>query len=74
MISVLEGGYNTKAGAGSPLAQSVKAHVREMARGNTLKVDHQYLQTQIDQINQNQIQAGVKRAYSEEPAKVIDIT
>jgi hypothetical protein len=43
MVSVLEGGYNTKAGPGSPLAESVKGHVWEMARGNCAKVDTEWL-------------------------------
>jgi hypothetical protein len=32
-VSVLEGGYNTKAWAQSPLAQSVQAHVRALLDG-----------------------------------------
>jgi acetoin utilization deacetylase AcuC-like enzyme len=33
LVSVLEGGYNTKAWAQSPLAQSVLAHVRALVDG-----------------------------------------
>ena len=32
-MSVLEGGYNTKSWAQSPLAQSVQAHVRALLEG-----------------------------------------
>jgi acetoin utilization deacetylase AcuC-like enzyme len=50
MVSVLEGGYNTRAGPGSPLAESVKAHVCEMARGIEAKVDAEWVEMRTQEL------------------------
>ena len=39
LVSVLEGGYNTKIGPISPLAQSVQYHVRALLRTNTSHIE-----------------------------------
>ena len=71
MVSVLEGGYNTRAGPASPLAESVKAHVWEMARGNGAKVDAEW----VGQRTQEVVKSGKRRCQeqSDEP-QAIDVT
>ncbi|CDW86211.1 histone deacetylase [Stylonychia lemnae] len=55
MVSVLEGGYNTNAGPISPLAQSVKYHVRALLRTSNEKYNLNEDQEQIERTKRQKL-------------------